>query len=133
MSNMKLRILQNIYKATCQSRLLYVAEICSTEEGWEETDMIQGSFHKKVLRIPRCATNGVEELEMGTESRRGKILSLVAKYWFRVRQMSKKNSVGVCSKWQTENAQFGRWARKFKDELERTGFGVYMALPVWEK
>jgi hypothetical protein len=44
-----------------------------TEEGWEETGMIQGSVHNKVLRIPRCATNRIEEPVLGRESEMGKI------------------------------------------------------------
>jgi hypothetical protein len=41
--------------------------------GLGEIDRVQGSFCKKVLRIPRCVMNGIAELELGRESRRGKI------------------------------------------------------------
>jgi hypothetical protein len=47
-----------------------------TYKGWEETGMIQRSVHNKVLRIPRCATNRIEEPALGRESEMGKILSL---------------------------------------------------------
>jgi hypothetical protein len=36
----------------------------------KEIDRIQGSFCKNVLRIPKCATTGDSEMEMGRESRR---------------------------------------------------------------
>jgi hypothetical protein len=43
---------------------------------------------KKVLRIARSATTGAAERELGRESRRGKILDSVAKYWARTRIIS---------------------------------------------
>ena len=41
----------------------------------------QGRFCKEVLGIPRNATNGAAESELGKETRRVKILGCVAKYW----------------------------------------------------
>jgi len=35
--------------------------------------------------------------------------------------MSKKDGAGVCYKWQKDSTQFGQWARKFIEELERRG------------
>jgi hypothetical protein len=66
------------YEVICETRLFYGAEIWATEEGWVEIDMVQASFCKKVLRIARCDVKGVAELELGRESRRGKIIPLVA-------------------------------------------------------
>jgi hypothetical protein len=49
-------------------------EIWGLEERWKGTDVIQGRICKKVLRIPRFAANGAVELELGRDSRRGKML-----------------------------------------------------------
>jgi hypothetical protein len=57
-----------IYEAICESRLLYGAEILGIEEGWEEINRVQGSFCKEVLRIQKCAMNGLAEVELGRES-----------------------------------------------------------------
>jgi hypothetical protein len=61
-------------------------------DGWEENDRAQGMFlHKGFKNIMLCH-EGVAELEIGRESRRGKILSLAAKYCCRVRQMGKEGN-----------------------------------------
>jgi hypothetical protein len=74
-----------------ESRPLYGAEIWGLEKGWKETDIIHGRFCKKILRVPRLAANGVAELELGRDSRRGKALCLAAKYWLRIRRRTRKN------------------------------------------
>jgi hypothetical protein len=33
----------------CESRLSYGAEMWTLEDGWKETDVIQGRFYKEVL------------------------------------------------------------------------------------
>jgi len=75
--------------------------------------MAQEKFCKTVLRIPTCCINKVADLEMGRESRRVKI-SLAARYWCRVRQMGKEESVRVSYKWQKENIKFGSWAIRWR-------------------
>jgi hypothetical protein len=57
------------------------------EEGWKEIDRIQGGFCRKVLKIPRCTANVVAELELGWDSRRGRILGMAVKYWLRMLSM----------------------------------------------
>jgi hypothetical protein len=42
--------------------------------------VIHGRLCKKILGIPRFAVNGVAELELGRDSRRGKVLCLSVKY-----------------------------------------------------
>jgi hypothetical protein len=36
---------------------------------------------RKNLGIPKFAANGVAELELGRDSRRGKVMSILVKYW----------------------------------------------------
>jgi hypothetical protein len=50
------------------------AEIWVLDEGWKEIDIIHGILCKKILRVPGFAANGVAELELGRDSRRGKVL-----------------------------------------------------------
>jgi hypothetical protein len=38
---------------------IYKVEIRGPEEEWKLTDMLQGKFHKKVVRIPGCVVNAV--------------------------------------------------------------------------
>jgi hypothetical protein len=68
----------------CESRLTYGAKIWGLDKGWKETDIIYGRLCKKILGIPRFAVNGVAEVELRRDSRRGKVLCLAVKYWLRV-------------------------------------------------
>jgi hypothetical protein len=72
------------------------AEIWGLDEGWKETDIIHGRLCKKILGILRFAANGVAEIELERDSRRGKVLCLAVKYWLRTLQMDKEELVGVC-------------------------------------
>jgi hypothetical protein len=78
---MRVQLLENVYTIVCESRLMYGAEIWGLDEGWKETDIIHGRLCKKILRIPRFAANGVAELELGRDSRRGKVLCIAVQYW----------------------------------------------------
>jgi hypothetical protein len=46
-----------------------------------------------MLRTPSIAANGAAESELGRKSRRGKIMSSVAKYWTKVKQSGKEEPV----------------------------------------
>jgi hypothetical protein len=76
----RLQLLENVYEMACESRLMYGAKIWGLDEGWKETDIINGRLCKKILGRPRFAANGVAELELGRDSRRGKVLCLAVKY-----------------------------------------------------
>ena len=62
-------------------------------QGWAGKKMAgpKGLFGTEVLRIPRGVTNRVAELEMGRESRRGKIF-LASKYCCRFKQMGEEGN-----------------------------------------
>jgi hypothetical protein len=64
---------------------------------------VQGRFCKKVL----SATNGAAESELGSKSRRGKIVSSVAKYWAKVKQSGKEEPVRQCDEWQVGQPRCG--------------------------
>jgi hypothetical protein len=77
---------------------------------------------KKTLGIPRFAPNGFAELELGRDSRRGRILCRV-KYWLRILQTDSEELVRVCYEWQVNNLEFGSWAKKVSEQLSKIGLG----------
>jgi hypothetical protein len=74
-------MLEKICEKIYESRILYGAKIWGIEGGG-----IQGKSCKKLLRIPRNVAKWAAETELGRNSRRGKILSTVIKYWGRVKK-----------------------------------------------
>ena len=82
--------------------MLYKVEIRGPEEEWKVTDMFQGTFNEKVLRIPGCVVNAVADLDLGSDIWRGKICL--------VGQMGKELATG-CYEWQVENIKFRSWAK----------------------
>jgi hypothetical protein len=86
----RLQLLENGYEMACESRMMYGAEVWGLDEGWKEIDIINGRLCKKILGIPRFAANGVAEIELGRDSRRGKVLCLAVKYWLRTLQVDKE-------------------------------------------
>jgi hypothetical protein len=69
---------------------------------------------QEVLGIPKFAANGVAELGLGRDSRRGKVMSTLVKYWQRILQMDKDDLVRVRYDWQINNAQYDSWAQKLE-------------------
>jgi 1,2-phenylacetyl-CoA epoxidase catalytic subunit len=69
---------------------------------------------QKILGIPRFAANWVAELELGRDSRRGKVMSTLVKYWQRSLQMDKDDLVRVCYDWQINNAQYDGLAKNWR-------------------
>jgi hypothetical protein len=116
---MRIQLLENVYETVCESRMMYGAEILGMDEGWKEIDIIHGRLCKKILGIPRFATNGVAEVQIGRDSRRGKVLCLAVKYWLRTLQMAKEEPVRVCYEWQVNNFEFDSWARKLSEQLRK--------------
>jgi hypothetical protein len=78
---------------------------------------------QKILAIPRFAANGAAELELGRDSRRGKVMCTLVKYWQRILQMDKDDLVRVCYDWQINNAQYDGWAKKLEKDLNKIGLG----------
>jgi hypothetical protein len=81
---------------------------------------------KKILGIPRFAANKVAEIELGRDSRRGKVLCLAVKYWLRTIQMDKEELVRVCFEWQVNNLEFDSWASKLNKQLSKIGLGYIL-------
>jgi hypothetical protein len=64
--------------------MMYGVETWEAEEGWKETDKVQGRMCKKILGIPICAANVAAELELGRDNRRSKVMSTLVKYWQKI-------------------------------------------------
>jgi hypothetical protein len=104
-----------------ESKMMYGAELWVLDEVWKETDKIHGRSCKKILRLPRCAANGVAEMELRTDSRRGKAVWLTVKYWQRIMHMGIEDPVRQCYEWKKGNMRFESWAKAIKQELESVG------------
>jgi hypothetical protein len=55
-------------------------------------------------------------MELGRDSRRGKVMSTWVRYSQRILQMDKDDLVRVCYDSQINNAQYDGWAKKLEKE-----------------
>jgi hypothetical protein len=62
-------------------------------------------------------------LELGGDSKRGKILDMAVKYWLRILQRESGELMKSC--YMTDNMKFGSWKldKKLKDEVDKTSMG----------
>jgi hypothetical protein len=77
--NMKVRTLENICEMLCESRIMYDVELWGLDEAWKEVRMHR-RFCKKILGLVRCVANGMAEIGLGRDSRRGKAMWLAVQY-----------------------------------------------------
>jgi hypothetical protein len=103
--------------------MMYGIEIWGwgVEEGMKEIDKIHGRICKKILGILRSAANGVTELKLGRDRRRGKVMSTLVRYSQKILQMDKDDLVRVCYDLQINNAQDAGWAKTLKKDLNKIG------------
>jgi hypothetical protein len=92
---------------------MYVIEMWGQDGGWKEIDKIHSRFCKIILEIPRSAANNVTELEFERDSRRGNVLSTIAKYWLCLLHMDSLEILSTCYEWQINNLKVYGWAKKF--------------------
>jgi hypothetical protein len=90
--DISVRILENVYEVLSESRTMYGIEMWGLDGGWKEIDKIYSRFCKIILGIPRSAANNMAELELGRDSRRGKVLSTIVKYWLHLLGIDSGNS-----------------------------------------
>jgi hypothetical protein len=110
-----------------------VLKLWRLDEAWKEVDRIHGRFCKKILGLPRCAANGVAEMELGRNSRRGKAMWLAVKYWQRIMHMDIQDPVRQCYEWQKGNVRFESWTKKMKGESESTGLAyIWHSQQEWD-
>jgi hypothetical protein len=118
--DMRIQLLENVYEMVREARLMYGAETWGLDEGRKEIDIIHGRVCKKILGIPRFAATVVAVLELGRDSRRGKVLCLAVQ---RTLQMGKEELERVCYEWQVNNLEFDSWATKLSKQLSKIGLG----------
>jgi hypothetical protein len=80
-----LELPEYVYEMITESKMMYGVQVWGLEEVWKETDKIHERFCKKLIRMPRFEVNGVAKLELGMNSRRGKVLCAIVKYLIRIR------------------------------------------------
>jgi hypothetical protein len=119
--DIKIKTLENVYEMLSESRTMYGIEICGLEGGWNEIDKICSRFCKIILGMPRSVANNLAELELGRDSRRGKVLRTIVKYWLRLLRMDSLEIVRACYDWQINNLKADGWARKLNEELGKIG------------
>jgi hypothetical protein len=68
--NIKVQMLENIYKMVCDSKITFGIEIWG-HGAWKEVDKVYTIFCKKITGISNCVANGFVEMELGRESRKG--------------------------------------------------------------
>jgi hypothetical protein len=78
-----------------------------------------GGGKSLLFRIHRFAENGVAELELRRDSRRGEVLCLFVKYWLKSLQMDVEEPVRGYFEWQINELKFGSWAKKLSKELNK--------------
>jgi hypothetical protein len=61
--------------------------------------------------------------ELGRDSRRGKMMSTLMKYWQRILQMDKDELVRVYYDCKINNVQYDSWAKKLEKEVNKIGLG----------
>jgi hypothetical protein len=94
--NISVKILENVHEMLSESRMMYGVEMWGLEGGWQEIDKILSRFCKIILGVPTSAENSVAGLKLGRDSRRGKVLSVTAKYWLRLLGMDSLKIVSAC-------------------------------------
>lgn len=77
--NMKVDVQGNICEIICEMRFLNGVESWGVSGGWEIVDAVQGRCCKKGLRTARSTASRAADRKLRRESRRGKIMSYVAK------------------------------------------------------
>jgi hypothetical protein len=82
----------------------------------------------KIIGIPNCAANEFAEMELCRESRRGKCLGQILKYWSHVMCLEMEEPIKQLCEWQKCNMGVKSWAMGLKEELHNNGLAL-----VWKQ
>lgn len=80
----KVQMLENTYEMVCEAQIMYGIEVWGLNEAWKDLDKFHSRFFKKLMGLPNCAASGFAETELSRESRRGKYVEQIVKYWYRI-------------------------------------------------
>jgi hypothetical protein len=123
--NIKVKVLEQVYNALVESRMITGVEIWGLEDGWKEVQKVHELFCKTVMGTPNTAANGVCVKELRRTNRKEKVMERVLRYWQRLQEMDEMSLLGDSLKQQS--LEKGKnWLNKIKQELERTGYGGYL-------
>jgi hypothetical protein len=76
-----------------------------------------------VIRSPRNTAKGAAEWELGRETRKGRMLCSVVKFWYRTLLMEKEELLKCNYEWQAENLKCDGCTRNLSDKLYKFGLG----------
>jgi hypothetical protein len=68
-----------------------------------------------------CAANGFTEMELGRETRTGRHIGQILKYWYRIMCLNMEKPIKQCYQWQKSKVSVRSWMMEFTDELYNTG------------
>jgi hypothetical protein len=121
-ANIEVKVLEKVYNALVESRMMTGVEIWGLEDGWKEIKKVQELFCKRVMGTPNTAANGVCVKELGRTNRKKKVMERVLRYWQRLRETDEMSLLGVALKQQS--LEKGKnWLNKIKQELEGLDMG----------
>jgi hypothetical protein len=85
--NIEVKVLEQVYNALVESRMMTGVEIWGLVDGWKEVKKVHELFCKRVTGTPNTAANGVCLKELGGTNRKEKVVERVLRYWQRLREM----------------------------------------------
>jgi hypothetical protein len=74
-------------------------EMWRLDGGWKANGKINGRFCEIILGVPRFAANNMAELELEKNNRKGKFVSMIAKYWLRLLHLISVEILRMCHEW----------------------------------
>jgi hypothetical protein len=121
-TNIEVKVLEQVYNALVESRMMTGVEIWGFEDGWEEIKKVHELFCKIVMGTSNTAANGACVEELGRTNRKEKVIERVLRYWQRLREEVKMSLLGDALK-QRSLEKGKKWLNKIKQELEGLGMG----------
>jgi hypothetical protein len=100
-SNIEVKVLEQVYNALVESRMMTGVEIWGVEDGWKVVKKVHELFCKRVMGTPNTAANGACVKELGRTNRKDKVMERVLRYWQRFREMDEMSLLGDALKQQS--------------------------------
>jgi hypothetical protein len=100
-SNIEVKVLEQLYNALVESRMMTGVEIWWLEDGWKEIGKVHELFYKRVMGMPNTAANGACVKELGRPNRKEKVVERVLRYLQRLWEMDETNLLGDALKQQS--------------------------------
>jgi hypothetical protein len=123
--NIEVKVLEQLYNVSEESRMMTGVEIWGLEDGWKETGEVHELFCKRVMRMPNTAASGACVKELGRTNREEKVTERVLRYWQRLWEMDETRLLEDALKQQSLE-KGNNCLNKIKQELERLGMGGYL-------